>query len=529
MDMDEKKYKILYFLDYGKSFGGAANTLFWQAVLMKQMGHKVVIFFSDYFGSGMKEEYGRAYLNPGIEYKWSTYQISSQPEDVDIVCMDENYEKMKEAVALYKPDILHSVQINPCVELVARELKIPHIMNVYPLIPEFFSINYMDVFPHYHLCDSWYYAKKWEHYLKTDSTCIRTVVNARKKRKNLFPSKMPRFICVGSIYKEKNQLAVIKGFHKALGQGLHGKLTLCGYADGGYGSECVRYIEEHDLQENVIVKGFCADMYGEYSQNDVLICGSTRESYPNAISEALANGLVVISTPVGGVPEVIKDGKNGYLTRNHTEDALCEKIIQLLADIRSGVIKRILEEAEKTYMENHSPQKIKEQLNRYYQYVLEDFGERNSAGHIEELTGISEVRARFGAMLACYKKSAARFTDTDKIAQKLWYIFHIKYRIDEAVARKKEFYIWGTGKYGVVAKELVETFMPEVQIKGFLDSKRKGTFFDYEIYSPEKTLQKVNVVIFIAAANGQNEMLEEMSRNNRVYNKDYFILAGRRW
>ena len=185
MDMDEKKYKILYFLDYGKSFGGAANTLFWQAVLMKQMGHKVVIFFSDYFGSGMKEEYGRAYLNPGIEYKWSTYQISSQPEDVDIVCMDENYEKMKEAVALYKPDILHSVQINPCVELVARELKIPHIMNVYPLIPEFFSINYMDVFPHYHLCDSWYYAKKWEHYLKTDSTCIRTVVNARKKRKNL--------------------------------------------------------------------------------------------------------------------------------------------------------------------------------------------------------------------------------------------------------------------------------------------------------------------------------------------------------
>lgn len=42
MDMDEKKYKILYFLDYGKSFGGAANTLFWQAVLMKQMGKAVM-------------------------------------------------------------------------------------------------------------------------------------------------------------------------------------------------------------------------------------------------------------------------------------------------------------------------------------------------------------------------------------------------------------------------------------------------------------------------------------------------------
>lgn len=527
--MDEKKYKILYFLDYGKSFGGAANTLFWQAVLMKQMGHKVVIFFSDYFGSGMKEEYGRAYLNPGIEYKWSTYQISSQPEDVDIVCMDENYEKMKEAVALYKPDILHSVQINPCVELVARELKIPHIMNVYPLIPEFFSINYMDVFPHYHLCDSWYYAKKWQYYLGTDSMCIRTVVDARIREKRAFGERKLRFICVGSIYKGKNQLTVIKAFHKALKHGVRGTLTLCGYANGDYGKECIQYVENNDLQDYVSIKGFCTDMDKEYAQSDVLICGSTRESYPNAISEALANGLVVISTPVGGVPEVIKDGKNGYLTRDYSEKALYEKMIQVQKDINNGKIVELLNQAERTFLENHSPQAVKSQLIQYYQYVLKNYKQRNTTEGERDLIGIYEVRNAFASLMARYYQNESRVTEPDKIAQKLWYLFHIKDAIKDALIKGKEFYIWGTGKYGLVVKEIAEIFLPEVPISGFMDSNKKGKFFDYAIYFPEEKLKRENIVIFVAVVNGQDKVIEKLEERRLVYDKDYFVLSTRGW
>ena len=50
---NRKKDIFLYFLDYGKSFGGAVNTLLRQAFLMKRAGYKIVIFFSDYFGKNL--------------------------------------------------------------------------------------------------------------------------------------------------------------------------------------------------------------------------------------------------------------------------------------------------------------------------------------------------------------------------------------------------------------------------------------------------------------------------------------------
>ena len=104
---------------------------------------------------------------------------------------------------------------------------IPHIMNIYPLLPEFFSFDYLNVFPRYHICDSLYYAKKWNHYLHTDYTCIRTVVNRIGKVKNRFSEQEEIiFLCVGSIYTQKNQENVIHGFHRALEQGLKGKLYI---------------------------------------------------------------------------------------------------------------------------------------------------------------------------------------------------------------------------------------------------------------------------------------------------------------
>ena len=125
-----KSKTILYFMDYGKAFGGAANTLLQQAILMKKAGHRTVLFFSDYFGQGFHEEYEEIVQRLEIEYEWITYQITSQPEDVHLICMDQKYESIRDKINSYHPDFLHSVEINPRVELDSRELKIPHIMNI---------------------------------------------------------------------------------------------------------------------------------------------------------------------------------------------------------------------------------------------------------------------------------------------------------------------------------------------------------------------------------------------------------------
>ncbi len=518
-----KNESILYFLDYGKVFGGAVHTLIQQALLMKKAGYKVFLFFSDYLGKGLQNEYREIVQRLEMTYEWATFQLTSQPEDIDLICLDKNYEQLKNKIASYKPVILHSVQINPCVELVSRELKIPHIMNIYQFMSEFFTFEYTDIFPKYHICDSWYWAKKWNEFLNTDYTCIRTVVN---QHCNLIYQKLYgktiQYLCAGVLYTGKNQLNVIKAFHQALQEGISGMLNIYGYDDTAYAGQCKDYILENNLSKWIHIKGFCSDMEKVYSESDVLICGSSIESYPNVISEAMAYGLIVISTSVAGVPELVKDGENGYLAENDSPEAICRKIVEFNRDIGQKRLDKIKKNSFITFKQNHTPEVVTKNLMTYYRHVIEDNQKSSNVM-------ISDIRRKFASLIHSFYQYSAQFTDPRKIALKLWYLYHITPTIETAVQKKAAFYIWGTGEYGTAVKEMVEVFLPEVEIAGFMDSNRSGTFFEHVIYEPKEILKKKNIVVLVAIVNGQQEILRQLKDSYKIYNKDYFILSARVW
>lgn len=518
MDM----YTIMYFLDYGQSFGGAANALLQQAVTMKKAGHRVALVISNYDTQIIKEEYSNICMEWKLDILRIPYQISSHPEDIDLVCIMENYGEVRDTIINFSPDILHSVQINPIVELISRELHIPHIMNIYPLIPDFFTINYINIFPHYHICDSNYYAEKWKHYLNTDSTCIRTVVNKRNPvRSNVRTDEKINYFCAGSIYKEKNQLEVIKAFHMALTLGISGKLLVYGYAQGVYAEKCRNYIADNHLEDVIILMGFSDDMQMEYSRGDVLICGSTRESYPNVISEAMANGLIVISTPVAGVPEVVKDGVNGYLCEGYTADNICNKIRQFNEDRKGDKAKEILLNAYQTYDEIHSPASVTKELLQYYQYVLEN---KNQFSEI----GIQEVKDTFADIINVYYEHQESFSNPRAVKVKLWYIYYISQIISDIPLEDVAIYIWGTGKIALVVKEILAVFFPALEVKGFIDTYKKGVFQEKKVCTFENLPDKDNI-IFIGTINGQDEIIKTLVEHGRTFNRDYFLLAPRRW
>lgn len=74
-----------------------------------------------------------------------------------------------------------------------------------------------------------------------------------------------------------------------------------------------------------------AEMAALYKRARMLVCASTVEGNPRVTIEAMACGVPVLSTPVGIMPEVLRDGENGFLF-DWDAQQLAEQIITLLSD-----------------------------------------------------------------------------------------------------------------------------------------------------------------------------------------------------
>ncbi len=83
---------------------------------------------------------------------------------------------------------------------------------------------------------------------------------------------------------------------------------------------------------SVVFAGFRPDMQRLYAMLDVFVLPSLYEGLPLSLLEAMAAGCPVIATSVGGVPEAVDDGVQGYLVPPGDSDALLDRLAKLLSD-----------------------------------------------------------------------------------------------------------------------------------------------------------------------------------------------------
>lgn len=105
------------------------------------------------------------------------------------------------------------------------------------------------------------------------------------------------------------------------------------YGDGNI-EEFKRLITKNDLQDKIKVNGWVSGDKKEevFKSSDILILPSYNEGLPISILEAIAYGMPIISTPVGGIPEAVEDCVNGFLIQPGDFKALAEKIDILAND-----------------------------------------------------------------------------------------------------------------------------------------------------------------------------------------------------
>src|SRR5581483_4699740 len=104
------------------------------------------------------------------------------------------------------------------------------------------------------------------------------------------------------------------------------------FGEGPLRQELTDKIAALGLQDRFLLPGFRTDLARLWSAVDVAVLPSYTEGLPVMVLEACAAGVPVVATAVGGTPEVVHDGVNGFLTSPGDAPALAERIAQLLDD-----------------------------------------------------------------------------------------------------------------------------------------------------------------------------------------------------
>ncbi len=137
--------------------------------------------------------------------------------------------------------------------------------------------------------------------------------------------------CMGRLGQRKGTYDLLEVFRRLAGERQDVRLVL-----GGDGEvERVRsMVREQGLEGRVEVPGWLEGEAKEavFERADVYALPSYNEGLPGSLLEAMAAGTPVITTPVGGIPELVEDGLNGYLVQPGDIDSLHGRLSRLCED-----------------------------------------------------------------------------------------------------------------------------------------------------------------------------------------------------
>jgi len=141
---------------------------------------------------------------------------------------------------------------------------------------------------------------------------------------------------VARLYPEKGQARMLQIWRRIVNQCPNAVLWI--YGVGPLQNELEELTRELSLNDSVVFKGFASNLMDELELCDVQLHTSFNEGVPIAICAGMATGLPIVSTAVGGIPEVIKDQVTGLLVDVADEQAIEDKTIELIVRQRCEVI-----------------------------------------------------------------------------------------------------------------------------------------------------------------------------------------------
>lgn len=135
---------------------------------------------------------------------------------------------------------------------------------------------------------------------------------------------------MGRLSEEKGVLNFVKAIPGILEERGETKFLVVG--NGKLRDEVKKYLGEEHLNDNVKLIGRIPyEKVPNYLNTLKLsVLPSFTEGLPNIVLETMACGCVVLATPVGGIPDVIKDGETGFIMENNSPECIVKNVIRVL-------------------------------------------------------------------------------------------------------------------------------------------------------------------------------------------------------
>jgi glycosyltransferase involved in cell wall biosynthesis len=134
----------------------------------------------------------------------------------------------------------------------------------------------------------------------------------------------------GRLTAIKRPLDLVRVLRGLVDRGAEASLLVVG--DGEEREPAERLAAELGVAARCRFAGYQRDMTQWYSRFDAFCLTSANEGTPVAAIEALAAGVPVVATRVGGTPAVVDDGETGFLAEPGDVDALAERLAELARD-----------------------------------------------------------------------------------------------------------------------------------------------------------------------------------------------------
>ncbi|RYL89861.1 colanic acid biosynthesis glycosyltransferase WcaL [Sporolactobacillus sp. THM7-4] len=181
-------------------------------------------------------------------------------------------------------------------------------------------------------------------------------------------------LSVGRLVEKKGMKYLIKAFSKVHKKYPRTRLRIAG--DGELRDELKAQVKQLKLkkavtflggipQEEVIKEMQKAHLFALTSKT---ASDGNQEGIPNVLKEAMASGLPVVSTRHAGIPELVRDGKSGFLVKERDTSAIARSLIQLMK--HPDRWNKMGENGRKTVKQFFNTQKQIVELEQIYQTVI---------------------------------------------------------------------------------------------------------------------------------------------------------------